>query len=42
MTTSLEAQIGELLHARGLKLALAESCTGGLVGKSHHGCTRIL
>lgn len=32
MTTSLEAQIGELLHARGLKLALAESCTGGLVG----------
>ena len=32
MKTSLEAQIGELLHARGLKLALAESCTGGLVG----------
>lgn len=32
MKTSLEAQIGELLQARGLKLALAESCTGGLVG----------
>jgi len=32
MTTSLEARIGELLHARGLNLALAESCTGGLVG----------
>ena len=32
MKTSLAAQIGELLHARGLKLALAESCTGGLVG----------
>ena len=32
MTISLEAQIGELLQARGLKLALAESCTGGLVG----------
>ena len=29
---SLEDQIGELLLARGLKLALAESCTGGLVG----------
>jgi len=32
MKTSLEAQIGELLQVRGLKLALAESCTGGLVG----------
>jgi len=32
MKTSLEIQIGELLQARGLKLALAESCTGGLVG----------
>jgi PncC family amidohydrolase len=27
----LEIQIGEWLHARGLKLATAESCTGGLV-----------
>src|SRR6186713_3311182 len=32
MKTSLETQVGELLHARALKLALAESCTGGLVG----------
>lgn len=32
MTIPLEAQIGEHLQARGLKLALAESCTGGLVG----------
>ena len=32
MMMSLEDQIGELLLARGLKLALAESCTGGLVG----------
>ena len=32
MKMSLEAQIGELLQARRLKLALAESCTGGLVG----------
>jgi PncC family amidohydrolase len=29
---SLEAQIGEILNQRRLKLALAESCTGGLVG----------
>ena len=29
---SLEAQIGKLLLERNLKLALAESCTGGLVG----------
>ena len=29
---SLEIQIGQLLQKRGLKLALAESCTGGLVG----------
>jgi PncC family amidohydrolase len=27
----LEVQIGELLTHRGLKLALAESCTGGLI-----------
>ena len=31
MTDSLERQVGRLLHARGLKLALAESCTGGLL-----------
>lgn len=29
---SLEVQIGYLLRKRGLKLALAESCTGGLIG----------
>jgi PncC family amidohydrolase len=29
---SLEIQAGNLLRERGLKLALAESCTGGLVG----------
>ena len=28
---TLEIQIGHLLHKKGLKLALAESCTGGLV-----------
>jgi len=28
---SLEVKIGKLLRARGLKLAVAESCTGGLV-----------
>jgi PncC family amidohydrolase len=32
MDVPLEALIGELLRARGLKLATAESCTGGLVG----------
>lgn len=32
MNISLEAQIGEILQTRGLKLALAESCTGGLIG----------
>lgn len=31
MTHSLEMQIGEALRARGLKLATAESCTGGLI-----------
>ena len=29
---SLEIQVGNLLHERGLKLVLAESCTGGLLG----------
>lgn len=32
MTSTLEIQIGSILHERGWKLALAESCTGGLVG----------
>lgn len=32
MTSTLETQIGSLLQGRGWKLALAESCTGGLVG----------
>jgi len=31
MQNSLEKQMGELLTQRGLKLALAESCTGGLL-----------
>ena len=31
MPNSLEIQVGNLLHERGLKLALAESCTGGLL-----------
>lgn len=31
MTDSLEMQIGDLLRARNLKLATAESCTGGLI-----------
>ena len=32
MTDLLEIRVGNLLRERGLKLALAESCTGGLVG----------
>jgi PncC family amidohydrolase len=32
MNTSLEKQIGAALRQRGLRLAAAESCTGGLVG----------
>ena len=32
MNSILETQIGSLLHELGWKLALAESCTGGLVG----------
>ena len=31
LTNPLEIQIGELLRARQLKLATAESCTGGLI-----------
>lgn len=32
MPQSLEIQVGRLLQERGLKLVLAESCTGGLLG----------
>ena len=32
MTESLEKRVGAVLRERRLKLALAESCTGGLVG----------
>jgi PncC family amidohydrolase len=32
MADSLSQQVGELLRARRLKLATAESCTGGLLG----------
>ena len=32
MVDTLEHQIGRLLRERGLKLSLAESCTGGLLG----------
>jgi len=31
MQPKIEVQLGELLRARGLKLATAESCTGGLI-----------
>ncbi len=31
MQRSIEIQLGEALRARGLKLATAESCTGGLI-----------
>jgi len=30
--TTMEAVVGTMLAARGIKLALAESCTGGLIG----------
>ncbi len=30
--TALEIQIGDLLRSRNMKLVMAESCTGGLVG----------
>lgn len=32
MESPIEAQIGALLRAKNLKLVLAESCTGGLIG----------
>ncbi|RPJ27727.1 MAG: CinA family protein [Chloroflexi bacterium] len=32
VTNPLETQVGRLLQERGLKLVLAESCTGGLLG----------
>ena len=32
MANSLESQVGQFLHERGLKLVVAESCTGGLLG----------
>jgi PncC family amidohydrolase len=32
LTMLLEEEIGGLLKSRGLKLAMAESCTGGLIG----------
>lgn len=32
MKNTLEAQIGDWLRRRGLKLVVAESCTGGLIG----------
>jgi PncC family amidohydrolase len=32
MPNALEIQVGNLLYERGLKLVVAESCTGGLLG----------
>lgn len=32
LKNSLEIEVGRLLYERGLKLGLAESCTGGLLG----------
>ena len=32
MSQTIETQIGNLLRQHGLKLAVAESCTGGLIG----------
>lgn len=32
MSNSLEIEVGRILQQRGLRLGLAESCTGGLVG----------
>ncbi len=32
MEQTIETQIGDLLRQQGLKLAVAESCTGGLIG----------
>jgi len=32
MTASLEARVGQALQTRGWTLAVAESCTGGLIG----------
>jgi len=32
VANTLEIEIGKLLHERKMKLALAESCTGGLIG----------
>ena len=34
MTDSLEVRVGRVLRSRRLTLALAESCTGGLIGHS--------